>query len=92
MKIIKPGRQQKGWAHEEECTGHGNDGGGCGAILLVEEGDLFITTRGGGFGESPDCFLTFKCEACGVLTDLKRPPSNLMDRVRNRGRRGDCRD
>jgi hypothetical protein len=84
MKIIKPGREQKGWAREEDCTGHGNDGGGCGARLLVEEADIFVTSRGGYGDDSPDLFLTFKCAACGVATDVKRPPAGLLDRVRAR--------
>jgi hypothetical protein len=84
MKIIKPGREQKGWAREEDRTGHGNDGGGCGARLLVEEADLFVTSRGGYGDDSPDLFLTFKCAACGVATDVKRPPAGLLDRVRDR--------
>jgi hypothetical protein len=43
MKILKKGREQKGWTREEICTGVGNGGGGCGAKLLVEQGDLFKT-------------------------------------------------
>ncbi len=41
MKVIKPGRPQKGWSHEFTCTGDGNGRGGCGAILLVEQEDLY---------------------------------------------------
>lgn len=69
MKIIKPGRKQKGWAKEFICTGHGNRGGGCGATLLVEFGDLYNT-----FSHAlheTDTFITFKCGACGVETDIK---------------------
>ena len=71
MKLVKPGRKQKGWAKEYECTGHGNKGGGCGAILLVEEGDLFQTSRHSYGDEYPDYFVTFKCSECGVLTDIE---------------------
>ncbi len=69
MKIVKPGRPQKGWAKNYECTGKGNTGGGCGAMLLVEQGDLFQTARHCYDGSS-DYFVTFKCAACGVLTDI----------------------
>lgn len=68
MKIIKPGRPQKGWAKEYECTGKGNTDGGCGARLLVEQGDLFKTMRNA--RDETDYFATFKCAACGVLTDI----------------------
>lgn len=70
MKIIKEGRNQTGWAKEFACTGEGNQGGGCGAVLLVEFGDLFITSRSS-IDETTN-FVTFKCARCGVLTDLDR--------------------
>lgn len=68
MKIIKPGRQQKGWSKQYKCTGKGNNDGGCGATLLVEQGDLFQTSSSA--RDETDYFVTFKCEACGVLTDI----------------------
>jgi len=69
MKVLKPGRIQKGWAKDFTCTGSGNDGGGCGATLLVEEGDLF-STRSSCAGEVTT-YVTFECASCGVWTDLK---------------------
>lgn len=45
MRIIEKGRPQQGWSREEICTGKGNGGGGCGARLLVEQGDLFVTAQ-----------------------------------------------
>jgi hypothetical protein len=71
MKVIKKGRPQKGWAKKFECTGNGNGGGGCGAILLVEQADVFRTTRQCYGDETPDLFNTFKCPECGILTDIK---------------------
>jgi hypothetical protein len=68
MKVIEPGRQQKGWSTEAVCTGKGNGGGGCGARLLVEQPDLFLTHRY--VHVDHDVFVTFKCICCGVLTDL----------------------
>ena len=68
MKIIEPGRPQQGWSIEAGCTGHGNGNGGCGAKLIVEQPDLFKTFRGVR-DEHEEC-VTFKCAACGVLTDL----------------------
>ena len=71
MRVLEPGRKQQGWAGEFTCTGAGNSDGGCGAKLLVEQRDLFSTIRSS-MGESDLC-TTFKCCACGVLTDI--PPS-----------------
>ena len=75
MKVLKPGREQKGWSKTFTCTGDGNGGGGCGAELLVEQGDLFKTFRH--CRDETDVFITFQCTACEVLTDLKakdQPP------------------
>ena len=82
MKVLKPGRPQKGWAKEFECTGRGNSGGGCGAILLIEADDLFYTYS---YGRDEEyCYVTFKCVSCGVKTDLKR--EDIPNGVRIRGR------
>ncbi len=85
VKVIKPGRDQKGWAKELECTGDGNGGGGCGATLLVEEGDLFRTTNH--VRDETTHFTTFKCIQCGVLTDLRGVsiPQHVRDRAAKRG-------
>jgi hypothetical protein len=69
VKVIKRGRKQKGWVAERTCTGSGNGDGGCKARLLVEEADLFRTGKHYYDGSS-DYYVTFKCSACGVLTDL----------------------
>ena len=82
MKVLKKGRDQKGWAKQIACTGAGNDGGGCGAQLLVEEGDLFITSSS--CRDETDYFVTFRCPECSVLTDVKDPPHAVFDRVRDR--------
>lgn len=72
MKILEPGRPQKGWSITETCSGHGNGGGGCGAKLLVEAADLYVTQSH--CLHETESFVTFRCAACGVLTDLKNPP------------------
>jgi hypothetical protein len=69
MKILKKGRGQKGWTKEFTCTGKGNGGGGCGAVLLVELGDLFQTSSSD-YGGDTDYYVTFKCCQCGVKTDI----------------------
>ena len=71
MKVLRPGREQRGWAGEFACTGNGNGGGGCGAKLLVEEGDIFDTFQGANYGgDSPERVQTFACGACGVWNDI----------------------
>lgn len=80
MKVITPGREQKGWSEEFYCTGEGNSGGGCGAKLLIEQGDLF-RTRSSHMGETEE-FITFKCCECGVLTDIERDfPSYILSSI-----------
>ena len=78
MKIIKEGRNQKGWAKELECTGEGNSKGGCGAILLVEEGDIFHTHHYD-YGGGHDIYTSFECAACGVITDIDAPSRRYPD-------------
>jgi hypothetical protein len=73
VKILKPGREQKGWSKEFECLGYGNGDGGCGAWLLVEQDDLFYTRSS--CRDEVDVFVTFMCPSCKVLTDIKSPPS-----------------
>lgn len=76
MTIVKEGRKQKGWTSEFTCTGAGNGNGGCGAVLLVSEADLYETS-GSCMGET-DYFTTFCCCACGVETDVKVPPGTRL--------------
>jgi len=68
MKVIKPGNPQKGWAKEFTCTGNGNQGGGCNAVLLVEQGDVFYTYSHA-LHETTE-YHTFQCPECGVRTDI----------------------
>lgn len=77
VKVIKPGRDQKGWSIEWTCSGDGNGGGGCGAMLLVEQPDLFRTSKS--CRDETDYFVTFKCMSCGVMTDL--PPARVPHHI-----------
>ena len=76
MKLIKKGTGQKGWAKEYSCTGIGNGGGGCTALLLVEQPDLYYTYHSC-YDGSTDKFVTFTCSQCGIETDIEDMPSNL---------------
>jgi len=77
MKVIKAGRKQNGWAKKCKCTGKGNDGGGCGAILLVEEGDLIRTGTHVNYADDHEYMVSFKCQQCGVLTDISDYPGDM---------------
>lgn len=87
MEVIKKGRSQRGWSKKFKCTGAGNGGGGCGAILLVSEYDLYETSHGDYSGDT-EYYVTFCCPECGVETDVtntpepkgKRPPGSEMRR------------
>ena len=79
MKILKKGREQRGWSVEAECTGEGNGLGGCGALLLVEEADLYKTSSS--VRDEVTIFITFKCSACGVETDLTCVPWQVTSKI-----------
>lgn len=82
MKVLEKGRPQAGWSVEAICTGSGNGGGGCGARLLVEAGDLYKTHRY--CRDEHDVFITFSCPDCGVETDLKdTPPRKVTEGLPN---------
>lgn len=67
MKVLKKG---PGWSLEQICTGKGNGGGGCGATLLVEKNDIYMTSRSFIDG-STDYYYTFRCPCCQVETDIE---------------------
>lgn len=69
MKVIQAG---KPWAKEFDCTGAGNNNVGCGAKLLVSQGDLYQTAHHCYDGSS-DYYTTFCCPCCGAETDVKVP-------------------
>lgn len=89
MKVLTPGPLQKGWATEAKCSGSGNGGGGCGALLLVEEEDFFCTSSHH-YDGSRETYVTFKCSACGVLTDLPshKVPAHVRKTLNNRPPKG----
>jgi len=70
MKVIEKGTGQKGWAKKLTCTGTGNGDGGCKAVLLVEEDDLYAQYSSS-MGETTT-YVSFRCCECGVETDVYR--------------------
>jgi len=90
LKVLKKGTGQKGWAKKFTCTGYGNGEGGCGAVLLIEEADLF--KQRSILGGTTD-YVSFECCECGVGTDVwnsERPPltNGLSYEVASRITRG----
>ncbi len=73
MKILEPGKNgSTTWTMQHRCTGWGNGGKGCEALLELEYNDLrYFPGTGGevtwGYREHAVCF---KCPCCGKLTDL----------------------
>lgn len=65
MKVLRPG---KDYLLEHECTGYGNGGKGCGALLGISREDLRYYSGGGYFERDPA--VVFKCPCCGQTTDL----------------------
>lgn len=80
MKVLKPGRKQQGWSVNVNCSGRGNGDGGCGALLQVEQPDLYRTVSGD-YDGSRTLFMTFTCPECGVETDLETYPSWLLNEL-----------
>jgi hypothetical protein len=79
MRVVVKGREQKGWAKKFSCTGSGNGDGGCAAILLVEEGDLYQTTSN--CRDETTYYTTFKCCECGTQTDVKGVPGHVIAKL-----------
>ncbi len=94
MKVLKKGRPQKGWTKEYKCTGKGNKGGGCGALLQVEEDDLFLTQSHA--RDEITEYISFRCCECGVITDIWNAdstedcpvPDLVYEKARNREKTG----
>ena len=70
MDVLKKGRPQKSWTSKFTCSGKGNGGGGCGAVLLVSEYDLYYT-HSDHYDGSSETYTTFTCCECEVETDVK---------------------
>jgi len=86
MKVLKAGKNPDihEWSAAFECTGLGNEGKGCGAVLLVAESDLYRTSSHHYDGSS-ESYITFMCPQCGVETDIVRSVGHY--RHKNVGRK-----
>jgi hypothetical protein len=70
MIILKRPKPSK-FALKTTCTGKGNTGNGCGAILLVTREDLrfYPGVYGDSWGSRPPA-VCFKCIVCSTITDV----------------------
>jgi hypothetical protein len=71
MKVLKRGdmSQPSEWTGKYLCTGFGNGGYGCGALLLLTKSDLFHTTSCA-LDKEMTKHITFLCSECGKKTDI----------------------
>jgi hypothetical protein len=94
VKVLKSGNGQKEWSTKVTCTGEGNDGGGCGALLLVGRSDLYLTQSHA--RDETMSYVTFKCPECQVETDIEdgmqKVPYAIDLPTPRRGSRGGWRD
>lgn len=88
MKVLNPGKYAV-WTLERVCTGDGNGEGGCGAKLLIEEGDLYHTYSSHYDGSS-ETYITFRCCNCKCPTDVPQRlvPPHIKIRDQERGTGG----
>ncbi len=89
MKVLKR-ENTNTWGTVQICTGYGNGGNGCGALLLVREEDIFATFLDDIRTPETKFFYTFKCPICGRLTDIledeipDKVKKSVMKRLGNR--------
>lgn len=79
MKTVEVGKPPAVWSKNYRCTGVGNGGGGCEAMLAVEQTDLFRTLDF--YASEPVDHITFACQECGVCTDVTDAPPNVQSGV-----------
>ena len=66
MKIIEYGEKM-----QYRCSGNGNGGNGCKALLEVERSDMrYLDGISGDSWGSSDASVSFKCPCCKQLTDI----------------------
>jgi hypothetical protein len=70
MKVLRNEEGPYKWKQKVYCTGKGNGGGGCGALLEVSDEDIYHTFSYDMYGDC-DSFYTIVCPLCGTETDLR---------------------
>lgn len=80
MKVLEKG---PGWNLKIKCTGKGNGDGGCGSLLLIENGDVYLTANSF-YDGSIDYYYTIYCPVCGAETDI--PKKDIPSRIANQAK------
>lgn len=72
MKVLEPGTKTLlHWTIQHRCTGWGNSGNGCDALLEIEKTDLrYFKGNDSPTWGGRDPAVTFKCPCCSTLTDI----------------------
>lgn len=73
MKVLKEGKpvEKVAWKQVVKCTGEGNSGGGCDALLQVVRSDLRFYDGNSGYFQRPNA-VVMRCPCCGATTDLNK--------------------
>ncbi len=79
MKILEYGNKAS-WETKQKCDANGWEGLGCGAKLLIDAEDIFISERIFIDGSSENYF-TFTCPVCGQNSDICK--SEIPEKVRS---------
>lgn len=77
MEVIESGNGE--WSKNVRCTGTGNGGGGCGALLKINKSDLAHTTSHA--RDETTHYATIKCVSCGAFTDVSIEGAGLPQAV-----------
>lgn len=71
MKVIEAGKIGEYWSIKHRCTGWGNSGKGCEALLEIDFDDLrYCTPIHSDSWGGREAAVSFKCPCCGKVTDL----------------------
>lgn len=72
MKVLEAGKVGEKWVIQHRCTGWGNGGKGCDALLEIEYSDLRFYEGQDFSWRISEPAVCFKCPCCGKITDLGR--------------------
>lgn len=82
MRVILPGNKNRlRWGTRVFCNGQGlHVDGGCGALLEIEGGDLFLQNVDLDAHRST-CVMAIECPECGTLTSVEKVPEVVRKTV-----------
>lgn len=71
MKVLRSWKSgTPTWSTTIVCTGLGGSKNGCGALLFVEQSDLFVTAHSGLVHDEAINYVTVECCECEATTDI----------------------